>query len=82
MALELAKAMKTKLNLSPKYAVQSNAVFVVMKNDIVDALNKHFKVVVWNRGAEFSIVRFMTSYNTTHEKIQDVIDFLEPMFHT
>lgn len=54
----------------------TNQVFVTLPKDKANALLKEFSLEKWNEVGEEMTVRFVTSFKTTKEDIQEVDDFL------
>ncbi|MBP5694324.1 MAG: threonine aldolase, partial [Bacilli bacterium] len=72
---EMAKDLYDKLRLFnlEVLPVETNQIFVTVKNDIVDRLVKDFGLEVWTRGEEKTVVRFVTSFATTKKDVDEVI---------
>lgn len=72
----MAKRLEQKISEMPILKlvgkVEVNAVFVWMPKDMISAIQREFFFYVWDE--ETSVVRFMTSFNTTEEHIDKFID--------
>ncbi len=71
LAQELAKIPKIKISKP----VQSNAVFAIIDPQVISLLQKKYFFYVWDQSR--SEVRFMTSWNTKAEEINEFIAFVK-----
>src|SRR6185503_10011796 len=71
MAALLARELE-KIQIKPNQRVQANAVFVRLPKQTADRLSQKYVFYDWNK--EESEVRFMTSFDTTEEDINDFIE--------
>ena len=71
MAQLLAHELATIPQIQVTQKVESNGVFARLPRKHISSLQKHYFFYVWNE--ERSEVRFMTSFDTTEEDIQNFI---------
>ncbi|MCP5053986.1 MAG: low specificity L-threonine aldolase [bacterium] len=78
MAALLKEKIKKFPQLEIAYPVQSNAVFVKIPKKYIQPLLQHYFFYEWNEiDQDTSIVRWMTSFNTTEEDIAGFVRTLE-----
>ena len=75
----MAKLLERKLDafseITIKYPVQGNAIFAQIPKPMISALQEKYFFYVWNE--EESIVRWMTSFDTTDSDVDDFIGALK-----
>ncbi len=75
MAQELARRIRTIPQIQITQKIQSNAVFAVLPKKVVPQLQEEYFFYVWNE--EKGEARFMTSFDTTEEDIENFVTLLE-----
>lgn len=75
MAEKLAERLRTIQQIQITQRVQSNAVFVMIPKSIIPRLQEEYFFYVWDEGR--GEVRFMTSFDTTEENIEDFVVLLQ-----
>ena len=52
----------------------TNQVFVILKNDLINTIKEEFDFEMWEEGKESSIIRLVTSFNTSKDSIDALIE--------
>ena len=75
---EIADYLKEKLNnigfLTPKSP--TNQIFVKFNNDIAEKIINRYSTELWDKGERESILRFVVSFITTREDVDELINYL------
>jgi threonine aldolase len=71
MAKYLAQQVDNIKGVNILFPVESNGVFARVSPEIIEKLQKKYFFYVWNE--EFSDVRWMTSFNTTKEEVDEFV---------
>lgn len=75
-ANEMAKYLESKIkdipfiNITQK--VEANAIFAILPREVIDRLQEKYYFYVWNE--ETNEVRWMTSFETTKQEIDEFVD--------
>ena len=75
MALLLAEKLRDINDIKITQKVQSNAIFVIIPHDVAEKVQSHYFFYPWNE--EISEYRLMTSWDTTGDDIQSLVDILK-----
>ncbi len=75
MAQMLAERIKEIPQITITQAVQTNGVFAVVPPQIIEPLKKEYFFYIWNAAAHE--VRWMTSFDTTEQDIEDFLNTLK-----
>lgn len=75
MAQQLAQRLQTIPKVKISQQVQSNAVFVIIPKSVIPLLQNEYFFYVWNE--EKGEVRFMASFDTTEQDIEDFISVVQ-----
>ncbi|WP_430931303.1 threonine aldolase family protein [Saccharicrinis sp. 156] len=75
MASKLASKLRDIPQIKITQKVQSNGVFAIVPDEIIEPLQQEFFFYVWD--AERSEVRWMTSFDTQEEDIDDFVDLIK-----
>ena len=73
MARILAEKLQQINEVKITQTVQSNGVFVIMPSEVAEKVQKHYFFYPWNE--KISEYRLMTSWDTTEEDIEDLLNF-------
>ena len=76
MANELYKKLIS-LGITFASTPQSNQIFPVFKNNIIEKIKDLISFEVWNVGSDETTIRFVTSYMTTSEEIDKTIEIIK-----
>ncbi len=71
MACRLAEGIAGMPGLTVAYPVEANGVFVVVPQDVTEALQKYYPFYVWDVAT--GVVRWMTSFDTTEEDVDSLV---------
>ena len=77
MAELLEQKLKKQTSIKITQKVQSNAVFAIIPEEIIPVLQEEYFFYVWN--PETSEVRWMTSFDTTEEDINDFVKLIKEL---
>ena len=77
MAELLEQKLKKQTSIKITQKVQSNAVFAIIPEEIIPVLQEEYFFYVWN--PETSEVRWMTSFDTTEEDINDFVRLVKEL---
>jgi threonine aldolase len=75
MACYLAKQIEEIPSIKITHPVQANAVFAILPNEIISSLQQNYFFYVWNEAT--SEVRWMTSFDTTLEEIDEFVNYIK-----
>lgn len=76
LAIYLVNKLKD-LNIKFLCDCESNQVFPIFKNDIVEKLQKEIEFEIWNRGCEETVIRFVTHFSLSKEDIDSAIEIIK-----
>lgn len=61
--------------------VQTNQIFIILNNNIIEKLEKLYGFEMWNKGVEESCIRLVISFATKKEKVDEFIKDLESLLN-
>lgn len=61
------------------YKQETNQIFPIFKNEVVEELKKYIMFEMWERGNEKSIIRFVTHYKVTDNDIEETIKIIKDL---
>lgn len=73
---DMAKYLKDELikkGVEVVYLNPTNQIFVRLENSIINSLNDKYDFEMWERGKDKSVIRLVTSWNTTKESCEELI---------
>lgn len=67
------------LNINIKYPNDTNQIFIELDNKIIDKIKKDYEFEIWEKLKDTTIIRIVTSFNTTIEGCKLLIDDLKQL---
>lgn len=81
MAIYLAENIEKLPHMEVLYPVEANLLFICIPNNMIHQLQKKYNFLIRKRGESHSVIRLVTSYNTTEEEVNDLIKEIKKVTH-
>ena len=59
----------------------TNQIFPIFKKEVVNALKEEILFETWEEREEDTVIRFVTSFKTTKEDIDNTLDIIEKLIN-